>query len=63
MEIHVGVNFDSGVAHTVSITLANVVDISKLPSQLQEFDRAIFGDAAYYVIIHGKYAARGANVY
>jgi IS5 family transposase len=62
MKIHVGADVDSGVAHTVSVTPANVADITELPKLLREDDRAVFGDAGY-VNDHYKRAARGAGVY
>lgn len=47
MKIHVGADVDSGVVNIVSVTLANVADITELPNLLREDDRAVFGDAAY----------------
>jgi transposase, IS5 family len=62
MKIHVGADVDSGLAHTVSVTPANVADITELPNLLREDDRAVFGDAAY-ANNHYKRAARRAGVY
>jgi IS5 family transposase len=62
MKIHVGADVDSGVVHTVSVTPANVADITELPNLLREDDRAVFGDAGY-VNDHYKRAARRAGVY
>ena len=62
MKIHVGADVDSGVVHTVSVTPANVADITELPNLLREDDRAVFGDAGY-VNDHYKRAARQAGVY
>jgi IS5 family transposase len=62
MKIHVGADVDSGLAHTVSVTPANVADITELPNLLREDDRAVFGDAGY-VNDHYKRAARRAGVY
>jgi IS5 family transposase len=62
MKIHVGADVDSGVVHTVSVTPANVADITELPNLLREEDRAVFGDAGY-VNNQYKRAARGAGVY
>jgi IS5 family transposase len=50
------------VVHTVSVTPANVADITELPNLLREDDRAVFGDAGY-VNDHYKRAARRAGVY
>lgn len=37
----------SDLAHTVSVTPANVPDVSQLPKLLREDDRAAFGDKGY----------------
>jgi IS5 family transposase len=47
MKVHVGADVNSGVVHTVSVTPANVSDLSQLPNQLREDDRAVMGDAGY----------------
>jgi IS5 family transposase len=62
MKIHVGADVDSGVVHTVSVTPANVADITELPNLLREEDRAVFGDAGYANNQY-KRAARDAGVY
>jgi len=62
MKIHVGADVDSGLTHTVSITPANVSDVSQLPDLLREDDRAVFGDKGY-VDNRVKRAARKAGVY
>lgn len=62
MKIHVGADVDSGLAHTVSVTPANVADVTELPNLLREDDQAVFGDAGY-VNDHYKRAARQAGVY
>ncbi len=62
MKIHVGADVDSGLAHTVSVTPANVADITELPNLLREDDRAVLGDAAY-ANNSCKRAARRAGVY
>lgn len=61
MKVHVGADVDSGLAHTVSVTPANVSDISQLPDLLREDDRAVFGDKGY-VDNRLKRAARKAGV-
>ena len=62
IKIHVGADVDSGVVHTVSVTPANVADVTELPNLLREDDRAVFGDAAYANNPY-KRAARQAGVY
>ncbi len=62
MKIHVGADVDSGLAHTVLVTTANVVDITQLHNLLREDDQAVFGDAGY-VNDHYKRAARRVGVY
>lgn len=36
MKIHAGADVDSGLVHTVSVTLANASDISRLPHLVRE---------------------------
>ena len=62
MKVHVGADVDSGLVHTVSVTPANVSDISQLPDLLREDDRAVFGDKGY-VDNRLKRAARKAGVF
>ncbi len=47
MKVHVGADVDSGAAHTVTVTAANVADIDQLPKLLRPSDQVIFGDAGY----------------
>lgn len=44
MKVHIGADVNSGLTHTVSVTPANVPDVSELPNLLREDDRAVFGD-------------------
>ena len=62
MKVHVGADVDSGLVHTVSVTPANVSDVSQLPDLLREDDRAVFGDKGY-VDNTLKRAARKAGVF
>jgi IS5 family transposase len=62
MKIHVGADVHSGLAHTVSVTPANVSDISQLPHLLREDDRAVLGDKGY-VNRSLKRCAREAGVF
>lgn len=62
MKVHVGADINSGIVHTVSVTPANVADVTELPHVLREDDRAVLGDAGY---VHNelKRAARKAGVF
>jgi len=62
MKVHVGADLHSGLVHTVSVTPANVSDLSQLPDLLREDDRAVQGDAGY-VNNTFKRAARKAGVF
>lgn len=62
MKVHIGADANTGVVHTVSVTPANVADVSELPRLLREEDRAVFGDAGY-VNNRLKQAARAAGVF
>ena len=58
MKVHVGADIHTGVAHTVSVTLANAADIGLLPNLLRQDDRIVIGDAGYVNDTY-KRAARG----
>ena len=62
MKIHVGADVNSGLAHTVSVTPANVPDVNEFPNLLREDDRAVFGDKGY-VNKSFKKAGRKAGVF
>ena len=62
MKIHVGADANSGLAHTVSVTPANVPDVNEFPNLLREDDRAVFGDKGY-VNKSFKQAGRKAGVF
>jgi IS5 family transposase len=62
MKVHVGADITSGLAHTVSVTPANVSDISQLPNLLREDDRVVLG-LAFCVNHTFKRAARQAGVF
>jgi len=62
MKIHVGADAHSGLAHTVSVTSANVADVTEFPHLLREDDRAVFGDKGY-VNNSFKQAGRKAGVF
>jgi IS5 family transposase len=62
MKIHVGADVNSGLAHTVGVSAANVSDVSQLPQLIREDDRAVFGDKGY-VNNKLKHAARQAGVF
>ena len=44
---HVGVDRDSGLAHSVEVTAANVSDISQVPNLLTGEEEELYGDSAY----------------
>jgi IS5 family transposase len=62
MKIHVGVDIQSGLVHTVRVTAANVADISLLPELIREDDKAVLSDKAY-VNNKWKRLARKAGVF
>jgi IS5 family transposase len=47
MKAHIGADVDSGAVHSVTVTPANVADITELPKLLREDDQVIFADAGY----------------
>ena len=58
----IGADVNSGTVHTVSVTAANVADVSELPGVPRADDRAVFGDVGD-VNHQLKKAARAAGVF
>jgi transposase, IS5 family len=47
MKLHIGVDSQSGLAHSAVVTAANVHDKHPLPDLLHGQERRVYGDAAY----------------
>ena len=47
MKLHIGVDKDTGLAHSAVVTAANVHDKHPLPDLLHEQETAVYGDSAY----------------
>ena len=61
MKLHIGVDSQSGLAHSAVVTAANVHDKHPLPSLLHGRERRVYGDSAYAsqkVLIHAKARTR-----
>ncbi len=57
MKLHIGVDSQSGLAHSAVVTAANVHDKHPLPQLLHGEEQRIYGDSAYAsqkALIHGK---------
>jgi len=57
MKLHIGVDSQSGLAHSAVVTPANVHDKHPLPQLLHGRERRVYGDSAYASqkkLIHGK---------
>ena len=57
MKLHIGVDSQSGLAHSAMVTPANVHDKHSLPQLLHGGERRVYGDSAYASqkkLIHGK---------
>jgi IS5 family transposase len=48
MKLHIGVDSESGLAHSAMVTAANVHDKHALPKLLHGFERRVYGDSAYH---------------
>jgi IS5 family transposase len=48
MKLHIGVDSESGLAHSAVVTSANVHDKHALPKLLHGFERHVYGDSAYH---------------
>jgi len=47
MRAHIGVDAESGIVHSVAITLANYHDIAEADKLLHEVEQDVFGDSGY----------------
>ena len=47
MKVHIGVDSQSGLVHSASVTAANVHDSQQLPNLLHGEERRLYGDSAY----------------
>lgn len=57
MKLHIGVDSQSGLAHSAVVTPANVHDKHPLPQLLHGREKRVYGDSAYAsqkTLIHGK---------
>jgi len=48
MKLHIGVDSESGLAHSAVVTSANVHDKHALPKLLHGFEQRVYGDTAYH---------------
>ena len=46
-KVHIGVDKDSGLAHTVEVTGANVHDVTMVPKLLTGTEETVYGDSGY----------------
>lgn len=60
MKAHVGTD-KRGIVHTLTTTAANVSDFSQLPKLLHGQERELYGDQAYWSVLH-RHAARERGV-
>jgi IS5 family transposase len=47
MKVHIGVDKDSGLIHSVETTSANVHDITRAAQLLHGEEEVVYGDAGY----------------
>ena len=52
MKCHIGVDSGSGLVHTVTVTAANVHDITEAHKLLREDDDVAYGDSVGYYEIY-----------
>ena len=60
MKAHVGTD-KRGIVHSLTTTAANVSDFSQLPKLLHGQERELFGDQAYWSVLH-QHAARERGI-
>ena len=47
MKCHIGVDAGSGLVHTITVTAANVHDVTQAANLLREDDEVMYGDSGY----------------
>jgi IS5 family transposase len=47
MKAHIGVDAETGLVHTATVTAANVADVTQAPELLHGKEKVVFGDAGY----------------
>lgn len=47
MKCHIGVDAGSGLVHTITVTAANVADVTQTKNLLREDDEVVYGDSGY----------------
>lgn len=47
MKCHIGVDAGSGLVHTMTVTAANVHDITQTAALIREDDEVVYGDSGY----------------
>ena len=47
MKCHIGVDADSGLVHTMTVTAANAHDITQAAALIREDDEVVYGDSGY----------------
>ena len=47
MKCHIGVDAGSGLVHTITVTAANVHDVTQAANLLREDDEVMYGDSVY----------------
>ncbi len=47
MKCHIGVDADSGLVHTVTVTAANAHDITQIAELIREDDEVVYDDSGY----------------
>ena len=61
MKVHIGVDSETGVVHSVATTLANVHDVTEVPRLLHGGEKQVWGDAGYQGV-HKRDENRGLQV-
>ena len=47
MKCHIGVDAGSGLVHTITVTAANIHDVTEIGTLLREDDEVVYGDSGY----------------
>ena len=62
MKVHIGVDSETGVVHSMSATSANVHDVTEAHRLLHGREKRVWGDAGYQGVAGGHEARETATI-
>ena len=62
-KLHIGVDLDSNLIHTATVTSANQSDVGQSPNLIRETDEVLMGDAGYTGDEHKRKARKAGKIF